>query len=214
MDAVLSRREFPIFIVLLALTANIIVATMGISYSSDNSNTDQDRLTTTPNSRRSLASNPFIAYPDQVEPVDVTNRIGRSSSRRDNDSSSDGEINNLVQALHLVCSSQSMRRVLNPGFGSDQAGPPPASAEAIQQLPSINVDENDDNCKDCGICYEQHLNRATTFRMPCGHLYHRQCLEPWLQKHCTCPVCRYEIATDDSSYEPRRLERMRQRDEL
>jgi hypothetical protein len=109
-----------------------------------------------------------------------------------------------------------MRRVLNPDAGSDQeAGPPPASAEAIHQLPNISVDENDgDNGKYCGVCCEQHLNGATCLRMPCGHLYHVQCLEPWLQKHCTCPVCRYEIASVDASYEPRRLERMRQRDEI
>ena len=30
--------------------------------------------------------------------------------------------------------------------------------------------------------------------MPCSHLFHDECLVPWLERHNTCPVCRFELA--------------------
>lgn len=33
--------------------------------------------------------------------------------------------------------------------------------------------------------------------MPCGHLYHDNCILTWLSKHNSCPSCRFELKTDN-----------------
>jgi hypothetical protein len=40
--------------------------------------------------------------------------------------------------------------------------------------------------------------------MPCAHHYHKECLLPWLNERNSCPVCRYELPTDDEDFERRK----------
>lgn len=89
---------------------------------------------------------------------------------------------------------------------------PPASIKAIRQLPMIRVapeDLVDQNNRECCVCLEDNKLDEKVIRLPCAHIFHASCIVDWLANHsCTCPVCRYELPTDDPQYEAGRIERM------
>lgn len=50
--------------------------------------------------------------------------------------------------------------------------------------------ENTDNV--CIICREEMV-ASSTKKLPCGHIFHKNCLRSWFQRQQTCPTCRYDI---------------------
>lgn len=93
-------------------------------------------------------------------------------------------------------------------------GPPPASRAALRQLPTISVSAEDlvePSNRECCICFEEHNIGDKVVRLPCAHIYHSECITDWLQRHCTCPTCRYELPTENPMYEAGRRERMSHR---
>ena len=95
---------------------------------------------------------------------------------------------------------------------AQQQGPPPASTSALKRIPIVRV-AADDLTKDnecCTICLEDHVPGELAARLPCGHLFHKDCVVEWLRRHCVCPVCRYELPTDSVVYERTRREHNRE----
>lgn len=43
----------------------------------------------------------------------------------------------------------------------------------------------------CSICLVEY-KESDLLRLlpPCGHLFHVNCVDPWLRMHSTCPICR------------------------
>ncbi|XP_022853035.1 E3 ubiquitin-protein ligase Praja-2-like isoform X1 [Olea europaea var. sylvestris] len=83
----------------------------------------------------------------------------------------------------------------------------PASKSVVENLPSVvltvdEVQKNNDSVV-CAVCKEDVAGGEKITRMPCFHLYHGDCILPWLEIRNTCPVCRYELPTDDADYEKR-----------
>jgi len=69
-------------------------------------------------------------------------------------------------------------------------------------------DLKDEANSTCCVCIDDFELGEHCTRLPCGHLLHKACAQSWLLRHCTCPVCRYELRTDDSSFERGRHVRM------
>jgi len=45
----------------------------------------------------------------------------------------------------------------------------------------------------CSICCTGFEQGEEAITLPCGHLYHKACVIPWLKRASTCPECRHEL---------------------
>ncbi|KAL3512424.1 hypothetical protein ACH5RR_025141 [Cinchona calisaya] len=85
-------------------------------------------------------------------------------------------------------------------------GTPPAAKSAVEGLPNIKMTEEllASDSSQCAVCKDSFELDEEAKQMPCKHIYHSDCILPWLELHNSCPVCRYELPTDDPDYENRR----------
>ncbi|KAF6031835.1 hypothetical protein EB796_009840 [Bugula neritina] len=86
-------------------------------------------------------------------------------------------------------------------FGQIKSSPP-ASKEVVENLPCVQVNEEDvDDDYMCAICRVNYNTKDSPRLLPCSHKFHDGCVKPWLMKTNTCPECRSELPTDDEAYE-------------
>ncbi|XP_028777379.1 E3 ubiquitin-protein ligase AIP2-like [Neltuma alba] len=82
---------------------------------------------------------------------------------------------------------------------------PPASKEVVAKLPVITLTGEIlaklGKDAECAICKENLALNDKMQELPCKHTFHPPCLKPWLDEHNSCPICRYELQTDDHAYE-------------
>ncbi|CAA3008609.1 E3 ubiquitin- ligase RING1-like [Olea europaea subsp. europaea] len=84
-------------------------------------------------------------------------------------------------------------------------GTPPASKSAVDGLPDIKISVEllGTDSSQCAVCKDSFELNEEAKQMPCKHIYHKDCIFPWLEMHNSCPVCRYELPTDDPDYDRR-----------
>ncbi|GKV24245.1 hypothetical protein SLEP1_g33878 [Rubroshorea leprosula] len=73
-------------------------------------------------------------------------------------------------------------------------GPPQTPASSIESLRRLKISQTQfRNDTLCPICKDEFQVDGEATELPCKHLYHSDCIIPWLSIHNTCPVCRYEL---------------------
>lgn len=82
-------------------------------------------------------------------------------------------------------------------------GTPPAAKAAVAALPDVAVSADmmqADGGAQCAVCMDDFHLGAAAKQLPCKHVFHKDCILPWLDLHSSCPVCRFELPTDDPDY--------------
>ncbi|CDW86796.1 ring finger protein [Stylonychia lemnae] len=73
------------------------------------------------------------------------------------------------------------------------------SSDSDQQMKEPNEQQNDQQ-------NQEVIKVPKILEMPCTHMFHDECLIPWLEKHNSCPTCRFELPTEDNDYEQRKIQ--------
>ncbi|CAE6944502.1 rnf126 [Symbiodinium sp. CCMP2456] len=74
----------------------------------------------------------------------------------------------------------------------------PLFEAVVAALPAAEVPTRHDIPKGerCAVCHGKLLRRGRKIRhLPCGHIFHDDCILPWLQKRTVCPLCRRDFST-------------------
>lgn len=49
----------------------------------------------------------------------------------------------------------------------------------------------------CAICLNNFVTGEQRIKLHCQHWFHPQCVQPWLEQHGTCPLCRHSILSPE-----------------
>ncbi|KAM1133118.1 hypothetical protein ACFX15_041681 [Malus domestica] len=101
---------------------------------------------------------------------------------------------------------EALLQTLAESDNAGRRGAPPAGKNAVSELPSVKIAAEDEAVV-CAICKDMVNVGDMSKKLPCGHGYHGDCIVPWLSSRNTCPVCRFELPTDDPEYEEERKKR-------
>ena len=95
---------------------------------------------------------------------------------------------------------------------TNKYGNPPAAKNAVEKLKRYKIDEKKikefgfENC--CAVCKDEFNLGEECLSMPCNHYFHDNCLLPWLKERNSCPICRYELPTDDADFEEMKKQKL------
>ena len=172
-------------------TVNRILEDIEESGNNTNNNSNNDRR----NVRRHF-SGVFLNYINTDNPFRLITPLIRSHLLLQN--YEDDNFDNIINEIML--------------HDTNKYGNPPAAKNAIEKLEKCKISEKIikefgvENS--CAVCKDEFIVGEECMLMPCNHHFHENCLLPWLKERNSCPVCRYELPTDDEDFELRKKQKL------
>lgn len=76
---------------------------------------------------------------------------------------------------------------------SAMAGAVPPDAAVVDQTTQVSTWEGSEEEVQCVICCEDLAVGEEVRTLPCGHRYHRECVDAWLRRSRLCCICKRPI---------------------
>ena len=54
--------------------------------------------------------------------------------------------------------------------------------------------EKEQETETCTVCLEDFKPEEEVMLTPCNHMFHEDCIVPWVKSHGQCPICRLQFA--------------------
>ena len=102
----------------------------------------------------------------------------------------DLDTNYIVESVND--SYEDMQDLMLSLFGEYETDPTLlAAAVDDERFPVAQITQQQmDDGHECAICLLHYSVGEMVRQLPCQHLFHAECLSPWLRDHMTCPICR------------------------
>ncbi|KAM3722827.1 RING finger protein [Dirofilaria immitis] len=69
-----------------------------------------------------------------------------------------------------------------------------AAKKALARIPTRLLRAGDKELDiDCPVCIDPYRAGDIIRLLPCRHIFHKTCVDPWLLEHRTCPMCKSDI---------------------
>ena len=64
------------------------------------------------------------------------------------------------------------------------------TAEEVSKIPvQVYLKEFDGVCG-CSVCISDFESGESMRKLVCGHKFHKECIDTWLETNITCPICK------------------------
>ncbi|XP_010243363.1 PREDICTED: E3 ubiquitin-protein ligase RING1-like [Nelumbo nucifera] len=163
-------------------------------------------------------------FPPPLDPFSILSPSHILTPTTDDDLDADDESLDIPAAVRLATSSSGylldspyfdrlIQHLADPDDDPDTLLPPgstPASKASVESIPTIKISGNflaSDTIL-CAICKDEFEIDGEAKQLPCKHIYHSDCILPWLSQHNSCPVCRFCLPTDEADRRPCRRTRV------
>jgi len=63
----------------------------------------------------------------------------------------------------------------------------------VVNIDQARIDAGGGDPPQCTVCLEEMKLGGSALELLCKHVFHRDCIEPWLLKQASCPLCRRNL---------------------